>query len=225
MKKNMTTTAREAKKDRVLGAGRIADLTLGWVARDYPNLSTWRDLAVEWLKMEPKGLNTRLRAFNNFFDRYLIQQQLPVEPERFLSRDIIVPDFYSTACPHSAAGVQNNNIIRTFLDWVLLRNFSVEMPNGQRLVLQGYDNPVPYRSHSGLPKLEESVHSPLPYPVGWMHMHHGLCMVGGNTSEIEGNAKIGGCYNGGPNIGSSSIPKYAPVPGGDRNCVQTARSP
>ena len=53
-----------------------------------------------------------------------------------------------------------------------------------------------------------------------MHMHHGLCMVGGNTSEIEGNAKIGGCYNGGPNIGSSSIPKYAPVPGGDRNCVR-----
>lgn len=57
-------------------------------------------------------------------------------------------------------------------------------------------------------------------PVGWMPMHHGLCLVGGNTSETEDNGSIGGCYNGGPNLGSTSSPKYGSVPGGSRNCVR-----
>lgn len=58
-------------------------------------------------------------------------------------------------------------------------------------------------------------------PAGWMPMHHGLCLVGGNTSEVEENGAVGGCYNGGPMTanGSSSVnPKYGPVPGGSRNC-------
>ncbi|QTQ35823.1 gamma-mobile-trio integrase GmtZ [Aromatoleum petrolei] len=57
-------------------------------------------------------------------------------------------------------------------------------------------------------------------PVGWMPMHHGLCLVGGNTSEVEDNGAVGGCHNGGPNLGSASTPKYGPVPGGSRNCVR-----
>ena len=56
--------------------------------------------------------------------------------------------------------------------------------------------------------------------AGWMLMHHGLCLVGGNTSELEDNNKIGGCHNGGANLGSESTPKYGPVPGGSRNCVR-----
>lgn len=57
-------------------------------------------------------------------------------------------------------------------------------------------------------------------PAGWMLMHHGLCLVGGNVSEIEDNKKIGGCYNGGPDIGSPGHPMNGPVPGGSRNCVR-----
>jgi hypothetical protein len=57
-------------------------------------------------------------------------------------------------------------------------------------------------------------------PAGWMPMHHGLCLVGGNTSEIEGNANIGGCFNGGTNLGSAAAPNYGPVPGGSRNCIR-----
>lgn len=57
-------------------------------------------------------------------------------------------------------------------------------------------------------------------PVGWMSMHHGLCLVGGNTSEVEGNGAVGGCYNGGPNLGSATTPKHGPVPGSSRNCVR-----
>jgi hypothetical protein len=57
-------------------------------------------------------------------------------------------------------------------------------------------------------------------PAGWMLLHHGMCVVGGNTSEIEENKKIGGCHNGGPNVGTNLQPKWAPVPGGSRNCVR-----
>jgi hypothetical protein len=56
--------------------------------------------------------------------------------------------------------------------------------------------------------------------AGWMLMHHGLCLVGGNTSELEDNSMVGGCYNGGENIGSESTPRYTPVPGGSRNCIR-----
>ncbi|KFC73037.1 integrase family protein [Massilia sp. LC238] len=55
-------------------------------------------------------------------------------------------------------------------------------------------------------------------PAGWMLLHHGMCMVGGNTAEVEENKKVGGCHNGGPNVGTELQPKWAPVPGGSRNC-------
>lgn len=51
-------------------------------------------------------------------------------------------------------------------------------------------------------------------PAGWMVMVDGLCLVGGNVSEED----AAGCHNGGPNIGNDSAPRYAPVPGGARNC-------
>lgn len=55
-------------------------------------------------------------------------------------------------------------------------------------------------------------------PAGWMLLHHGMCLVGGNTAEVEENKKVGGCHNGGPNVGTELQPKWAPVPGGSRNC-------
>lgn len=64
------------------------------------------------------------------------------------------------------------------------------------------------------------VHTSARNAAGWMPMHHGLCLVGGNTSELEDNRKIGGCYNGGPDVGTPGRPTYGPVPGGSRNCVR-----
>jgi transposase-like protein len=56
-------------------------------------------------------------------------------------------------------------------------------------------------------------------PLGWMPVGPGMCLVGGNVSALEeaGNVQ-GGCYNGGPNLGTASKPKHGPVPGGARNC-------
>lgn len=63
-------------------------------------------------------------------------------------------------------------------------------------------------------------------PAGWMLMHHGLCLVGGNTQENEpsmnkGGFRLGGCYNGGPAINPDVDHRiYRPVPGGIRNCIR-----
>lgn len=78
---------------------------------------------------------------------------------------------------------------------------------------------VIYNSESGL-KNAIPVDPGARNPAGWMLMHNGMCMVGGNTSEVEENKKIGGCHNGGPNVGTDMQPKWAPVPGGSRNCVR-----
>jgi hypothetical protein len=51
-------------------------------------------------------------------------------------------------------------------------------------------------------------------PVGWMPMHIGFCLMGGNTGRLESGRKTfaGGCFNGGEN--------GTPVPGGTKNCVR-----
>ncbi|MEJ8816170.1 VPA1269 family protein [Variovorax ureilyticus] len=56
-------------------------------------------------------------------------------------------------------------------------------------------------------------------PAGWMEMFLGLCLVGGNTSPME-DQKVGGCYNGGPNMGTRTKPRHGAVPGGARNCIR-----
>lgn len=78
---------------------------------------------------------------------------------------------------------------------------------------------VVYNSESGL-KNAIAIDPGARNPAGWMLLHHGMCIVGGNTSEVEENKKIGGCHNGGPNVGTELQPKWAPVPGGSRNCVR-----
>lgn len=57
-------------------------------------------------------------------------------------------------------------------------------------------------------------------PLGWMHMHDGICLAGGNTG---GEQAIPGCHNGGPvTIAATKdrSARYGPVPGGVRNCCR-----
>lgn len=138
------------------------DTSLGWVARDYPQLTAWRALAVEWLYGETKRLHGRLGALVIFFERYLIQQGMPLKPADFLGVKMVVPDFYQV-CPDSQTGIEYNNYIHAFLNFVLLREFSVPDDDGTPLVSPAFRNPVSRLRLGGQPKRDESVHSPLPY--------------------------------------------------------------
>ncbi|HEV3424613.1 MAG TPA: VPA1269 family protein [Paraburkholderia sp.] len=163
-KKTATTPkASPALAQKVKGVNRETDISLGWVERDYPQLAAWRALAVEWLKGETSGVGLRLQALVTFFERYLVQQGLPLDPAVFLARSTVLPDFYGTACPDSHFGIKYNNSIRAFLHFVLLREFSETSDDGHLVVSPAFRNPVPRVSWSGLPQRDESVHSPLPY--------------------------------------------------------------
>jgi hypothetical protein len=76
----------------------------------------------------------------------------------------------------------------------------------------------------------EGIHAALPVrpvernAIGWMVRHHGICLVGGNISSMEGNHRIGGCFNGGALFRKNTVDpthnRYNPVPGGAGNCVR-----
>lgn len=143
---------------------RTTDTSFAWVERDYPQLATWRVLAVEWLQGEVRGISKRLYAFVAFFERYLIQQALPLDPAVLLARTTLLPDFYRTACPDSEEGIKYNNHIHNFLYFVLLREFGEANDNGEPVVSPAFHNPVPRLSDTGVRIMrDESVHSPLPY--------------------------------------------------------------
>lgn len=166
MTEKKTTTASRAATlpaPRKIGVKLRTDITLGWVAREYPQLEPWRALAVEWLKGETHGVDTRLQAIVSFFERYLVKLSLPFDPAVFLARSTVLPDFYQTACPDSEKGIKYNNIIHRFLHFVLLREFSEETDDGQTVVSPAFYNPVVCLATSGLPRRDESVHAPLPY--------------------------------------------------------------
>jgi len=166
MTEKKTTTAPKAPSrlaPKGKGVNRETDTTLGWVERDYPQLGAWRALAVEWVKGETVGIGLRLNALVAFLERYLIKQKLPLDPAEFLARTTVLPDFYRTTCPDSVSGIRYNNCIHDFLHWVLLREFSVAADDGHPVVSPAFRNPVPRLSISGIPRRDESVHSPLPY--------------------------------------------------------------
>lgn len=77
-KKATSASAVTHPAQKKTGVQRDTDTSLGWVAREYPQLDSWRVLAVEWLKGETLGLDVRLSALVAFLERYLIQQGLPL---------------------------------------------------------------------------------------------------------------------------------------------------
>lgn len=152
-----------APPGKVRGVHRGYDTALGWAARDYPQLVAWHVLAVAWMKGETRSIDIKLNALIAFLERYLLQRGLPLDPAVFLARGTVLPDFYLAICPDSEQGIRYNNYIHAFLNFVLWRDFSATDDHGYLVVSSVYHNPVALRSKAGLPKLDESVHSPLPY--------------------------------------------------------------
>lgn len=56
-------------------------------------------------------------------------------------------------------------------------------------------------------------------PIGWMEMHDGICLAGGNTGPLNGDHLVPGCHNGGPKL-EGQKQWHGPVPGGVRNCTR-----
>jgi len=158
MAKNKSTNPRRAP-----GLWKTNDQNMAWVLEKYPQLAEWRELAVAWMAGETRGIGTRLRSLAVFFERYLIAQGLPLDPTVLLQRSTTTPDYYQIACPTSQTGIEYNNLVRAFLDFVLKERCSEPDDFGAPVVLPAFGNPIPLLSFCGLPKRDEAKPSPLPY--------------------------------------------------------------
>lgn len=194
------------KRQRPKGLRRASDRELLWVEQDYPQLHVWRDLARDWLKGETEAVHIRLAALTAFLEKYLVHKALPLDPSVLLSRQTLLPDFYAVACPHSNAGVSYNNIINSFLHWVLLRDFSAPADDGHPVISPAFRNPVPRMTRGGIPRLDESVHSPLPY--GYIDELRRILAAGPHFRDWEWARSVSG-----PGIGKGGIvaPDWFPV--------------
>lgn len=56
-------------------------------------------------------------------------------------------------------------------------------------------------------------------PIGWLPMHDGICLAGGNSGPISSDTRFAGCHNGGPYVDETKR-LNGPVPGGVRNCCR-----
>ena len=144
-------------------SGRTCDLDFNWVTREFgPNWAAWRGYSAEWIKTQPIGLPRRFQAVRALLDDYLHRQHLPADPGWLLNRANTVPDFFAV-CPQSEGGVQYNNTVHSFLDWVLEQHFSELRDDGKPVILPNYRNPFPWRSRARFQSTSESVYTPLPY--------------------------------------------------------------
>lgn len=194
------------KRQRPKGLRRASDRELHWVEDDYPQLHVWRELARDWLKGETEAVHVRLAALTAFLEKYLVYKKLPLEPSVLLSRQTQLPDFYAVACPDSNAGIAYNNIINSFLNWVLLRDFSVAADDGHLVISPVFRNPVSRMTRGGTPRLDESVHSPLPY--GYIDELRSILAAGPHFKDWEWARNVSG-----PGIGKGGIvaPDWFPV--------------
>ncbi|KJJ99541.1 integrase [Burkholderiaceae bacterium 26] len=178
---------------------------------------------MEWLKGVTEGVGVRLQALVAFLERYLVQQGLPVDPAVFLSHSIVLPDFYRTACPDSAKGIEYNNYVHAFLHFVLLREFSVSADDGLPVVSPAYRNPVPRLSKAGIPARDDSVRVPLPY--GYIDELRQILAAGSNFRNWHwAQNALGGQLDEGGRTGSDWFPvTEAQIDRNDPDCVWRER--
>lgn len=160
---------------------RASDATLSWLQQKYPHLESWRSVAIEWIQHTGTNLQGQLLSLSCFFEHYIIKFNLPANPKDFLCTGSLLPDYFETLNQQTRGAIKSNNHIHAFLEFVLLARFSEPDDFGHRTIAPGFRNPVNWRSSKGLPKLDESVYSPLPY--GYIDQLRQIIVEGPNFSD------------------------------------------
>lgn len=158
------TAVEQGLAKKVKKSNRGEDLELYWLTRKRPDFEAWRILASEWV-LSQKNVSIALLGLSAFFDRYLIGYGLPVDPIELLKKsNRVLPDFYKNCLPQSMSSFAVNNVIHSFLEWVLLKDCSIEDEFGEPMVQrQLFHNPIPALSATGKRTHSESVKATLPY--------------------------------------------------------------
>jgi len=123
-----------------------------WIVRKYPQLEHWKVLCRDWLKGEIRNRGGVIVAITAFIERYLIKHRLPTHPADLLTRNKnALPDFYKVACSDSYRGIQSNNTIHRFIDWVLKTPDFSDDSSGEPITAPVFFNPVRELTYDGLP--------------------------------------------------------------------------
>lgn len=162
-KYRLSTYARE-RGFRIADKLKMLDSSFRWLVVKYQNLSAWRELASNWMSQQTSAFKSKIESLNLFFSKYISVLDIGPNPSDFLARANRVPDFYSTSCPQTGAGVTTASQVHAFIAWVLLQESYCVRDDFDRMALSpAFHNPIKVISRKGLPRPEESVYSPIPY--------------------------------------------------------------
>lgn len=142
---------------------KYEDFDFTWIKRECPEYAAWQEPMAEWLKSKYKNIGMIIRSLRRFIVHYLAGQSLPSTPAELMRRKTTpLPNFFMTVC-QGDSGVSINNIVHNFLQWVLIRDFSVRADDGTPVPSPAFFNPVERVSSHGIPARNESDKEPLPY--------------------------------------------------------------
>lgn len=130
------------------------DRSLRWITQIYPELASWRLLAVDWIAGQTGPTRPRLLALQSFFREFIIGRGLPTVPEQFFDVRQNIPDFYEVCLSYRSDGFARpwNSHIHRFADWVLTYRLSIVEPDGKLSIPGGYHNPISSRVKKALGK-------------------------------------------------------------------------
>lgn len=121
------------------------DTTLRWVLEFDNDLEAWRALAEEWLQTQVRGKNAAMKGLSQFFQKYLVDENIPKSVGKFLSKGYLAPDFYKPCFSQYASHVVAQKTAKkvvSFIDWVLLEKVSIEDDLGNKRIPAEFHNPL-----------------------------------------------------------------------------------
>ncbi|BDU71422.1 gamma-mobile-trio integrase GmtZ [Mesoterricola silvestris] len=178
--RNSNTFEHGAPRTRIYKP-RHADTKFSWITWNYPQVEEWRLLAARWMGTAHRGVRLKVDAVGTFLEKYLARQGLLMDIPTFFLKTTLLPDVFGTIYGQSTDGIRQNNSLHDFLGWVMTEKLTVENDHGRVAVPDIYRNPVAYKSYSLVPKLDESVHSPLPF--GYIEKLRTILASGPNFSD------------------------------------------
>ncbi len=141
----------------------------------------WRRYAISYMKFQKRSVAARLNALSKFFQYYLINMNIFVNPEEFLLRSNTFPDFYNHCCLNLKSGKKITMIVNDFINHVLIEGFSVPDDYNRPVIPYEYHNPIAIPDVKYYEQPFESVRSTLAY--GYIEEIRSMIAEGPNFSD------------------------------------------
>ena len=137
---------------RKRNSGKKNVTLFSWILELDPDFEEWQQYVAEWMKTIDIGVSMAQNSVADFFKRYLYEQRITKDPEKFLSVNYVAPDYFETCYGHSKnlskdtyrAHLSKARKLSSFIDWLLENHFPVtnDDDSGEKITSEGYHNPI-----------------------------------------------------------------------------------